>query len=250
MALLRVYVDETGDRGSSGASSAYFAFCALLVPEEDDPGMRAAVSQLRRDFGVPVGSALHWNKHAKVFPRRQRATDLLTALTTVRLVYVVVEKAAIPANAGMRSDHSVFYNYSTRLLMERVLLAANGWPGGPRDAVVRFGHVRGFDHSKTTAYLDHVRRTEPGYIPWRRLSGPIRFEHQTAWDGLQAADAFAGMLHAAITPDAWGNYEPQHFVRACPMLRSHRGQTWGCGFKVLGNESTFRGLPWWNLTEM
>jgi hypothetical protein len=41
--LLRAYVDETGDRGHSGRSSPYFAFAAVLVADEDEPQLMAAV---------------------------------------------------------------------------------------------------------------------------------------------------------------------------------------------------------------
>jgi hypothetical protein len=72
--ILRAYVDETGDRGTSGKSSPFFAFAALLVADEDEPPLRAAVSKLRRDLGVPVGKPLHWKDHVKTFPRRQHVT--------------------------------------------------------------------------------------------------------------------------------------------------------------------------------
>jgi hypothetical protein len=63
--ILRVYVDETGDRGSSRRSSPYFAFAAVLVADEDEALLRTAVSTLRRDFKVPNGKPLHWNEHVR-----------------------------------------------------------------------------------------------------------------------------------------------------------------------------------------
>jgi hypothetical protein len=63
--LLRAYVDETGDRGHTAASSPFFAFAAVLVADEADPGLRAVMSQLRRDLTVPPGKALHWKEHVK-----------------------------------------------------------------------------------------------------------------------------------------------------------------------------------------
>ena len=40
-----------------------------------------------------------------------------------RPVYVVVEKAGIHANAGMRTDQKLFYNFAAGMVLERVLHA-------------------------------------------------------------------------------------------------------------------------------
>lgn len=247
-AILRAYVDETGDRGSSGASSSFFAFACVLIPDEDEGAMRAAMSQLRRDLGVPVGRPLHWKEHVKVFSRRQHVTRVLTQVPGITLVYVLVEKSAIPASALMRANQEVFYNYAAGIVLERVLLAAGTWAGGPRNAVIRFGHVRGFDHSKTLSYFAlRQRRQDPPWVPWNRLQGRVHFDGQGNWDGLQAADQYAGMLSAAIRQDQFGNYEPQHFLKATPQLRRVNGRTWGYGFKLLGNAGTLHALPWWGM---
>ena len=165
--LLRAYVDETGDRGTSGRSSAYFAFACVLIADEDEAELRAAMSQLRTDLHIPAGKALHWNDHVKSFARRQHVTARLTALQTVTLNYVLVEKRAIPASAGMRADQTIFYNFAAGMVLERALLAARDWPGGPRDTVVRFGHVKGFDHRTTLSYFAHRRSQQiPHWLPW------------------------------------------------------------------------------------
>lgn len=142
--LLRAYVDETGDRGHSGASSPFFAFAAVAIPDEDEPQLQAVMSQLRRDLTVPAGKALHWKDHVKTFSRRQHVAALLSGIPNLMLIYVIVEKAALRPGSGLQTNHVIFYNYAACMVMERVLLAARDWPSGSRDAVVRFGHVRGF----------------------------------------------------------------------------------------------------------
>ena len=244
--LLRAYVDETGDRGCGGKSSPYFAFAAVLIPDEDEPELRAKISGLRRELDVPVGKALHWKDHVKTFSRRQHVTTTLAAVGSLVIAYVVVEKAAIPPGSGMRNSHEIFYNFAAGLTMERILLAAGGWPGGSRDVIVRFGHVRGFDHAKTRAYFEHKRQTAPGFPPWSRLHGAVHFDNQASWDGLQAADQYAGMLNVALRPDEFGGYEAAHLLNIRHQLRrSGNGEVWGWGFKALGNAVTFTSLPWW-----
>jgi hypothetical protein len=245
--LLRAYVDETGDRGCGGKSSPFFAFAAVLVGDEDEPQLRAAISGLRREFGIPVGKALHWKDHAKAYPRRQHIARTLSSVKNLVITYVVVEKAAIPPGSGMRRDHEIFYNYAAGLTMERLLLAANGWPGGGRNVLVRFGHVRGFDHTKTTSYFASKRRTAPpDWPPWHRLHGAVHFNDQASWDGLQAADQYAGMLNTALRRDDFGGYEQMHLLKVRHQLRRDpQGNAWGWGFKVLGNNATITSLPWW-----
>ncbi|MGW5852572.1 DUF3800 domain-containing protein [Streptomyces sp. NPDC055254] len=244
--LVRAYIDETGDRGLSASASPYFSFAALLIADEQEANMRAAMSQLRRDLKVPPGKALHWKDHVKVFPRRQYVAGTLARLDHVKIVYVVVEKAAIPAHAGMRQDQVLFYNFAAGITLERLLLAAGHWEGGTRDLVVKFGHVRGFDHRTTCDYFKLKPERSPSYVPWRLLRGQPTFEDQATWDGLQAADQYAGMLSAAIRRDGYGGYEPAHLLAVRHQLRRDgRGSSRNYGFKILGNEATFTSLPWW-----
>ena len=127
---IRAYVDETGDRGVSGASSPFFAFAAVMAADEDEPGLRAVMSQLRRDLTVPAGKALHWKDHVKTYTRRQHVARTLAAVPRLTIVYVVVEKAAIPAGSGMYGDHVLFYNFAACMTMERILFAARSWGWG------------------------------------------------------------------------------------------------------------------------
>ncbi|WP_170026430.1 DUF3800 domain-containing protein [Actinomadura oligospora] len=245
--LLRVYVDETGDRGRQATSSPYFAFAAVLIADEDEPELRATMSMLRREMKVPHARALHWKDHVKTFPRRQYVSRSLSAVDGLKIIYVVVEKAAIPAGSGMRLDHAIFYNYAAGFVLERALLAAKDWHDGPRDLVIRYGHVKGFDHTTTASYFRQKPSQGPSWVPWHLLRGQPRFEDQANWDGLQAADMYAGMLHvAALRTDDFGGYEEHHLLKVRQQIRRNRaGNCWGWGFKWLGNEATVKSLPWW-----
>ena len=145
--ILRAYVDETGDRGSSGKSSDFFAFACALIADEDEDPLRAAVSQLRRDLKVPVGKALHWKDHVKTFSRRQHVTSLLTAVPNMRLIYVLVDKSAIPASASMRPDQAIFYNFAAAFILERALLAATQRNIGQKALAISFCDLVKFEGS-------------------------------------------------------------------------------------------------------
>lgn len=243
--LMRAYIDETGDRGHSRSSSPFFAFAAVLIADEDEPGLRAVMSQLRRDLTVPAGKALHWKDHVKTYARRQHVARCLSRVSGVVVLYVIVEKATTPVTSGMYGDHVLFYNFAACMTMERILLASRDWDGGTRQVVVRFGHVRGFDHGTTTAYFQR-KASAKNWIPWDRLHGAVHFDDQAQWDGLQAADQYAGMLNVALRPDKFGGYEEAHLLRVRHQLRKDdTGHSWGRGFKVLGDPRTITSLPWW-----
>ena len=59
------------------------------------------------------------------------------------------------------------------------------------------------------------------------------------------ADQYAGMLNAAIRPNEFDQYEPQHLLSIRHQLRRVGGQAWGYGFKVMALPDTMTSYPWW-----
>jgi hypothetical protein len=216
----------------------------LVMASEEDPLMRAAVGHCRAAFKIPYGKAFHWKDHVKTYPRRQLVARKLSGIQGACVNYVIIEKAAIPATAGMYNDHATFYNYVAGLMMERLLFTADTWPGGPRDIMVRFGHVRGFNHSVTPDYLAKKRRRQNG-TPWHLLR-KIQFPGASQCDGLQAADQYGGVLKVAIVPDEFGGLEEHHLLTIKHQIRRHRELAWGAGFKVMAIPGTMEQLPWWS----
>lgn len=119
--LVRAYIDETGDRGHSLFSSRFFAFAAVLIADEDEPGLRDTMVNLRQDLTVPPGKALHWKEHVKTYSRRQHVARSLAQVSGVMVIYAIVEKASVPASYTMYSDHELFYNFAACITMERIL---------------------------------------------------------------------------------------------------------------------------------
>ncbi len=105
--LVRAYVDETGDRGTSAKSSRHFAMAAIVVADEDEPALRAAVARCRAQLNVPVTKPLHWIDHVKKYARRAYVTRELAAVPNIVLNYVIFEKAAIPLQSALMKDQVV-----------------------------------------------------------------------------------------------------------------------------------------------
>jgi hypothetical protein len=144
----------------------------------------------------------------------------------------------------MRKDSSLFYNYVTRLTLERVAYAAQNWPSGPRFAVVRFGSVVGLDSAATLQYLTRIH-SSPSPVPWECLKWPPVWRG-TELDGIQLADIHAGMLNSALTGDVDDPTCAAYLLEVGHQLqRSNHGQLLGYGMKVLWDPSFVRNRCWW-----
>lgn len=246
---LHVYVDETGDRGFGPKASSFFAMTALLVPDESEWWMRAVAGGLRSL--INTAKPLHWCEHftAKRLDRRSQASDLLARVPGVQLQHVIAHKRTIREDAGMRDDKDRFYNYVSKLLLERVALAAKCWPGGSRLAIVRLGSVKHMDHNETRIYLDRMRSAPTGTsvpIPWEHIKWPPKWIGMDL-DGLQIADLHAGMLNAALTGASEDQECARHLLACSHQLRrSPRGKIMGYGIKVLGDNNYITGRCWWD----
>jgi hypothetical protein len=246
---LRVYVDETGDRGLADNCSPFFAMTALMVPEEDDWTVRYAASGLRGVINTE--KPLHWVDHfkAKHPDRRLKAATALAQMPSARVVHVIAPKGAVRIDyPGLRNTDR-FYNYTARYLLERVAHAAHKWPGGPRLAIVRLGAVKGMDHKETASYLDRVRTgifDKYEEVPWQHIKWPLTW-HGTDYDGIQLADIHAGLLNVALT-GATGDATCAENLLLCKhqLHRSPTGHLLGYGVKLMARDDTFvTDRCWW-----
>jgi len=242
---LEVFVDEAGDRGTSAKSSPYFIMGAVTVDSTRRVELANTIADIKRKFGIPLTIALHWSDHCRNFERRQYVSSRLAELTFLQLNYVVIAKRTLPSGSRLGSDSAAFYNYAAGMLLDRVLLGAEHWAGGPQRVRVTFGHVRGMDHSDTRTYFERpIRRGS--FADWTLLDGQPRFIDTAQNSGVQAADQFVGMLRHAITEDHFGGYEPHHLLAVRHLIRrGPNNRALGYGLKVMAEEGFPTSLPWW-----
>lgn len=244
---IHVFVDESGDRNfAANRQSDHFTMTAVCIPEESLLDMRFTVEGLRGV--IKRNGVLHWKDHFRNRPKelwkRELAAEKISAMTYLKVVHVILDKPSLYANAHMRKDQTMAYNYVAMLLMERVSQVAKAWEGGERVALTRFGVVGGVDHGLTKSYLeDKALGPDPYGIPWENILWPVSWKQQADYEGLQLADIYSGMFDAAVRLNL-GDY-----LCRCgyQVHRSDRGQVTGYGLKLHPKESKVQlyQAAWW-----
>lgn len=248
---VEIFCDETGDRGWGDQSSKWFGMCALMVPQESVPQLRATVRGLRAE--IETEKPLHWVDHFKKQRhegRRDMASNMVAAIPGVQVIYVVADKATMIASQALRSDGYLFYHYTMRLMLERVAKQLEAWDGGNRRGIVRLGSVKGMDHDRSVSYLGSVRMQEAKWsTPWELISWPPRWVATDDYDGVQAADLYLGMFRRAMEKGGDDIREARHLDRHWHQVRSSpRGRVMGYGVKVYGDPAFLTARGWWKPT--
>lgn len=246
---VEVFCDETGDRGWTNDSSTWFGMCAVMIPQESVPQMRATIGGLRHEIGTT--KPLHWVEHFKKpkhAGRRTMAANMLAAIPGVRVIYVVADKATMVASNELRADGDLFYHYTMRLLLERVAYELDGWKGGRRKGIVRLGAVKGMNHKESVEYLTTVRLQRVAWhTPWDLMCWPPRWVGTNAFDGVQAADLYLGMFRRAVELGESRPWEATYLLQHKHQIRRNgAGRALGYGIKIFGDRTFITKRAWWS----
>lgn len=248
-AKVHVFVDESGDRNTKATSqSDFFTMTAVLVAEEYLTDLKAAIAGLRVVFNIT--GAFHWKEHCR--PRSTHRRDLvartLARLPGIKTVHVVLDKTRMRPTSYTHGDQEALYHWVSKFLIERIAYATQNWEGGPRSAVVRFGSVGGVDHEETLQVMQRVERASrrksahPMHraIPWESIFRPPEWSAAPDWDGLQAADAYSGILTAAVKDDQglWLAATSHQLFRLADSFE-------GWGLKTLPDDGHLTQRGWW-----
>src|ERR1044071_7250113 len=114
--VYRVWIDETGDRGSTPASSPFFIVAAVVIRADRMSTVRIEKQLINRDLHRNVNTELHWSANLKHHDKRMRACEGV-AKPNLRIVYACIEKASL--TPGLRHQNRL-YNWPLRLVLERV----------------------------------------------------------------------------------------------------------------------------------
>ena len=231
---LLAFVDEIGDRGYSKKSSEYFAMTAVVFPASSQQKIKDCITNIKTKFGIPLNIALHWRKHCRMHEYRKFVTGELMKLENITIIYVISDKKTMP------HDHTQFYNIVAAFTLERILKHIEKLG---TQVKVRFGHIRGFDHSKTLNYFNNRKWQSNNY---NKLVDQPKWIAADLNSGIQLADVYSGILGAAMIPDKFGNFESSYLESIKHQIRkSPHGQISGFGIKAISMDNNPQSFKWW-----
>ncbi|GGR42761.1 hypothetical protein J2S40_004348 [Nocardioides luteus] len=246
MAEVWAYIDETGDRGMSAASSPIFGMAAVIVDRRGAAELQAAVERLRGDFKVPAGKVMSWKEHVKTHDRRRHAARVLATVQGMKVCYVYAIKTAL-TRATYTQDRALFYNYVAMKTYTSVLWAARSWKGERTRLWTRFGHVRHHDHKPTEAYLRR-EASRSAKIP-DHLEQGLRWVPANKYAESQAADLFGGFLKAALWPSGeFSLTEPAYLLSVWSKIRNSEDCAVPLGIMSMPDSSLVTRESWFPCT--
>jgi len=231
---LLAFVDEIGDRGHSRKSSEYFAMSAVVFPSKNQQKVKDCIACIKAKLGISLETPLHWRKHCNKHDVRKYVSKELAMLKNITVIYVISDKKTVP------EDHAKFYNLVAAFTLERILKHAEKTNN---KVSVRFGHVRGFNHSTT---IDFFNKRDWRLCNYNRLLDQPKWIQADSNSGIQLADLYAGILGAAMIADRFGDFEPGYLETIKHQIRiSAEGKISGYGIKAISADNEPQSFKWW-----
>jgi hypothetical protein len=212
---LHAYIDESGQRCISPASSDHFVLAAAAVQESMLPQASALLADIRHVTGRQPGQRLSWRR---LTPAQKRAAAALMAdCGALTISSVVICKREFHPLKRV-SDEDTAYMFTFRLLLERL-----SWLAKKRGRELRYtlSHVIRFKKAKLGEYEAKLRTMPPTEckIAWSyvdplggRVNAPQSLEY------LQLADLVASGIAEAFEPNQTTGTTTLDYIRAFAPL--------------------------------
>jgi Protein of unknown function (DUF3800) len=227
--MLRAYVDESGDKGTSPTATDFFVMSAIIVDDAGRAAIQGRLAAIRNHLNKPSGTVLHFARNIKDHGARVYVCRELAAVPNVTITNVILCKRFLTPGALMASDPQAVYLYTLRFTLERL-----SWIARDRgeQIIVTFAHVKNFPYQRLREYLATLRGI------------PTSIEWQWIRELLQVADIAASSTLKAFQPDRHDVTE-ERYVRelATCLYRRPPGALTSYGMKVHPS-SVAANFPW------
>lgn len=244
----RAYIDEAGDDGfnfkpGGKGSSGWFILSAVVVRTSRDLELMKCLAGVKSLLGRPASYALHFTELKKHDQRKAYLAHLATA--PIRTISIVADKKHAASPEAFTSEKDKFYRYMTRFLIERISwLCRDNRKAGEGDgmAELTFSNKGSMSYEAIRNYLKILKNQPPSKdvrIHW----GAIDAANVTAvahdkLAGLQAADAVASSIYAAVNLNRFGQTETTYASILRPTFYKYKGRLLPYGLKWWPNDFT------------
>lgn len=162
--LFNCYIDEAGDEGIETGGSRWFILGALVVPAEADLQISTMVNRVKIRFGHDDRFVLQWKKVKKHSQKLYICQEYQTEEWVVMCVAADKMHPFITNARWLKEKHAL-YNYSTRLLFERLSWYARD--NGNRKVLPIFEYRSNTNYDEMRDYFHYLRSlTPPTKIAW------------------------------------------------------------------------------------
>lgn len=238
------YIDEAGDPGlkrvrpmDENGASEWLVLSAVVMKATREPHVLDWVQAIISDLGITQRNDLHYRT---LSPTRKLSAGMQIAERPLRAFAVCSNKKNMRGynnpRAAMISSQQWFYNWCTRLLLERVtgFCAARTMADyGERKLVkVEFSERGGHRYSQTAAYQWYLRHQQQGGQIYLKKREPVTamldwdlmeaFPHEDR-AGLQLADYVASAFYQAIDCLGPGEWNPEPAKSLQPIMAKENG---------------------------
>lgn len=218
------FIDEAGDPSvkrvaplTPGGATEWFVLSAVVVRAAREADPVEWVKELRQDLRATQSAALHYRKLSPA--KRLRACEHLGS-KPARVFVVASNKRNMEGHQNQRADkissQEWFYNWCTRILLERVTSycfdVSMREVGEPQIVRLEFSQRGGLRYDQMRAYHKYLELQDRGprgvYLNRRRPKWEVMSwdefcvypDHQRA--GLQLADIAASAFYQAVEPQS------------------------------------------------
>lgn len=194
------------------------------------------------EIGRPAGTPIHW-VNVRSHSQRRHLVSTIADQSVVRTITVVLCKHHLQ-NVGAIKDGTYLYNWTLRLLLERV-----SWFSKDRNAetTLTFAQIKGITPATINSYLNPIKASSTN-IEWSHLRLPAKIDTPPRRRMLQVADSASGAVYQAFEPDEFGQTEQAYLKDLRPVIwrrySSHSLVKSGLKLGPWPNSDEEKHVPW------
>lgn len=240
--ILRAYIDESGGRSRSLASSDHFVMAAAVFFDEHAFSADALLDAVRVETKRQVGQHLHWKNFSHTH-RLAAAKVLGEPQHHIGFIAVVVCKRHLAVTGNFSEDDAY-------LLTFRYLLESLSWVAREQKSELHYtlAHIQRFKKATLREYEARIKNLPPSMcsVSWEWVNpkgGDIDQPKRLPY--LQLADFAASSIGNAFEPGNDGLCHPEYVQEFSTRLWRKNGKLTTYGMKMHPwNHSTKAAYPW------
>lgn len=235
--LYKCYIDESGDESLGSAASPWFILSAVIVRAEDERCAmnyeREAIHQIWTSRGQAAPSRIHWRD--RPHSQRMRISQIIAPKPYTQIVVGVWKSRLTRPQDGGLGNHSVFYNYACKLMMERISWYVDGNNGWVDIVFSKWGSLQ---NTELQTYIKGALCKSNSQIRPVFDVSKIEVQPMEKLVMLRFADNCASAFGNALNPDELGNFNYYYADLLYQNLYRYGGRSspFVYGFKVFPTE--------------